>query len=576
MADPSEVVLRYSPEKWIEANERLGSASPARFVTLNYHPRDRSLPTPTPASEKVVASVGIRKPLQRLHNPSPHFFIREVSQSLQQLNEYGAVPGKPVETAEKDWYYDLANVGQHLRLLRETFKVIQSVRKKAMMGERADFKMLHDFRTSQTGSPVALDDDQYGVPKTEDEDETGLSSAAEVPPPPPPNRRGRPRKKQTRGRKPGPRQTADAPLARTRASRRLQDATLLPLLKERTFAAPAQPEVPEETATNPSLGPLHEPQSTFPILHLPPILPSQRFPGPGPYGYSMPVMPGYNYGSHMDAQAMHGHGHMGQVPTGGIGSHAENRPSNAPELGQAPPPGISPATPSLYPSQATSQAPLLRQPGLVDATGSSQPGHAAPNDSPLQIGLGANVDRNRMEQSANPSLQTAPPGFSGSHVDASRFHAPGGPTLPPLASPALQNSGSSPSQSPSIPAPKLPFKAPILHSNSPVLPSSYLPMSSMNHDQLSRPTSVPERTDSQFPDPDPAKSDDLRPLGQAGANVLRPASHGNAAVPGIRLPPIQWAATNSGYPPLNMIDPRGPASNMGAASPPENAKADQK
>lgn len=275
MTDPSEVVLRYTPEKWIEAQERLGSASPSRFVTLSYHPRDHMLSTPSPSREQ-NSTPRMRKHIQQANSTSTEYFVRPISESLERLANYGKNPDADVQVEERAWYHDLTNVGQRLRLLRETFKVIQLVRKKRMMGERADFKMLHEFRTSHTGSPLVLDDD--GHSRTEDEDETNASSAPELPPPPPPNRRGRPRRKQMRGRKPGlRRETADAPTTRTRASRRVQDPVLLSLLQEQTVVSkPATGE--EEDDRNLGYSSPPEASSTQTILHLPPILPSQRLP----------------------------------------------------------------------------------------------------------------------------------------------------------------------------------------------------------------------------------------------------------------------------------------------------------
>lgn len=290
--NPGSVVLRYSPEKWHERQNLLPqsllpqklplnsqlpvahrrridpSPSPSRFVTLSYQRR---------AARRKEKTQYIEKP------------IADSLRSLQRYEDLVAIPDRPeklrtkksvaeapkfdtkvyvshVQHAEKEWYHDLTNVAHRLRLLRDTFKVIQLVRKKRSMGERADFRSVHDFKTSRTGSPTILDDERS------EEDEDTVSSAVEIPTP---NRRGRPKKKQTRGRKPG--KKLETPAAPTRRSRRVGvissagDATgdsRTEQDEEGKSQEPQSSQPPEAQTT--------EEVTAEPILHLPPILPSQR------------------------------------------------------------------------------------------------------------------------------------------------------------------------------------------------------------------------------------------------------------------------------------------------------------
>lgn len=245
--DPAFVVLHYNTEKWAEQNSgekqnsghilnsghKLNSASPSKFVTFNYRPENLATPSPCRAPSK-----------RRPEAETTEFFEKPVADSLKYLAAYTALVEKePIVAVEKNWYHDLTNVAQRLLLLRDTFKVLQSVRKKRSMGEKADFRSVHDFRTSRTGSPTVLDDERHS-----DDDET--SSAPERPV----SRRGRPRKGQTRGRKPANPRKTETPTPRARPSRRA--------------AAVAAAAV---AVSSPS-----DAQTSDTILHLPPILPSQR------------------------------------------------------------------------------------------------------------------------------------------------------------------------------------------------------------------------------------------------------------------------------------------------------------
>lgn len=210
------VTLSYDPEKWAQAQSSPSPNSPARFVTLNYK-KETSSPTPVPLTttipmrsrtgtdnEELSVETPIPKSLQRLLN-----YTNEMSQA-------GANP----EAIDRQWYEDLTNVGQRLRLLRDTFKVLQAVRKKRALGERVDFRAMNDVRVSSTGSPSIL------------EDELGNGHDSDHVPAPAPtvSRRGRPRKRGIRGRKSmlsrGDRTPpVSATLVRSRTSRRLQEAT---------------------------------------------------------------------------------------------------------------------------------------------------------------------------------------------------------------------------------------------------------------------------------------------------------------------------------------------------------------
>ncbi|KAF7999005.1 hypothetical protein HF325_006537 [Metschnikowia pulcherrima] len=128
--DPGAVVIRYDPERWAEKEEE--ETSPSKMVLFNYT-------KPAPAQSRAsMLQVPRKRHLIPLSSTS---FERPIKESLENLSQYAEKRdlGQPVETAEKEWYEDLTNVAQRLKFLRDTFKVIQSVRKRKMMGERADF-----------------------------------------------------------------------------------------------------------------------------------------------------------------------------------------------------------------------------------------------------------------------------------------------------------------------------------------------------------------------------------------------------------------------------------------------------
>lgn len=236
------VTLRYNLDKWHEAQLNRGSDLsaqnlPSKMITLNY--RKELLSTPTPALSP--APWLFRKREEKARRPkydeNEPFLVRPVAESLAHLRNYESYidPDDPLQ-ADKNWYHDLTNVAQRLKLLRDTYKVLQAVRKKRAMGERVDFRTAHELK-SKTGLPVPLDDDRE---KNSEEDK---------PPPPPPARRGRPRKRGggVRGRKPGPRLRAAIPApgptaTRSRGRRREADKIEEKKMVSDLASTPAQSE----------------------------------------------------------------------------------------------------------------------------------------------------------------------------------------------------------------------------------------------------------------------------------------------------------------------------------------------
>lgn len=254
--DLSCVVLKYSPSKWTAADD----------LAMHKHPLQ-----PLPRKTHIVA-------LSDTYTEIP------IEQSLARMQNYAAeLDTASIYDVENNWYVDVTNVAQRLKVLRDAFKVIQSVRKKKMMGERADFRSLYDTKTARGGSPALSDDDANG--HTDDDDEN------RVPPPPPPTagRRGRPRKKRGRERKVGLTR-ADAnpvgrPPKRTRASRRLQEDPVVPEPRDEDPLMMSSVSTPEgggvasrEPSQEPFMASAAFPQSFYEpkLMHQPPILPSQR------------------------------------------------------------------------------------------------------------------------------------------------------------------------------------------------------------------------------------------------------------------------------------------------------------
>ncbi|GEQ67186.1 hypothetical protein JCM33374_g850 [Metschnikowia sp. JCM 33374] len=301
--DPGSVVLRYSPARWTEmgagdhgnhAHHDSHTDVPSKIVSFNY--------TKSPTS-----SQGRSAPLQHSPQPPPprkrHLvpltsssFERPVKESLENLSHYAhfmKMATKPVPEIEQDWYNDLTNVGQRLKFLRDTFKVVQSVRKRKMMGERADFRSLYDARLSRTGSPSLSDDEMRTNALSEDEDHASPRPAIPVAPA---NRRGRPPKRRGRERKAplgradsGPTPSVGRPPKRARASRRVLEApsspregrrsTRTPEVSAETTPGPTTRRRGRQPAVKPALAPPKSPEMEPqgpPLMHSPPILPSQR------------------------------------------------------------------------------------------------------------------------------------------------------------------------------------------------------------------------------------------------------------------------------------------------------------
>lgn len=194
------VTIRYNLDKWLETQLSRGSDLscqnlPSKMITLNYRKERLSTPTPFLSPVPWVSKKREERVRRPKHDENEPFLVRPVGESLERLRNYKLqTDSENTKVADQCWYVDLTNVAQRLRLLRDTYKVLQAVRKKRAMGERVDFRTAHELK-SKTGLPDPLDDD---LRKNNEE---------EKPPPPPPARRGRPRKRggAGRGRKPGPR-----------------------------------------------------------------------------------------------------------------------------------------------------------------------------------------------------------------------------------------------------------------------------------------------------------------------------------------------------------------------------------
>lgn len=239
--DPSAVVLRYSLEKWCEHT-----------------------------GLSLVSGLGPQKHSRRRHLVPllATSFERPVAESLHNMRNYSGEISGP----DLGWYHDITNVAQRLKFLRDTYKVIQSVRKKKMMGERADFRSLYDTKVGRPGLAAGSDDEHSNSARADD-DYTAKPPAAV------PARRGRPRKKRGRDRKsplgredagPGP----GRPPKRSRVSRRLQENERAPADRQAPSLT-ATPEPAQEQSRRLSFG-RPEPQGP-PLMHLPPILPTQKY-----------------------------------------------------------------------------------------------------------------------------------------------------------------------------------------------------------------------------------------------------------------------------------------------------------
>lgn len=218
--DPSLVTIRYSPAKWAQAHENGQQQDHPNYLapeTLKTGPR---------TSPKIPAAQYYtrRKHIQVL---SSLYFHKSTEDSIKSMNSYPMDLNKGFEefkNLETSWYGDLINVGQRLKLLRDAFKVIQTVRKKKALGLKVDFKPVYDTKTPRMGSPAHLDDEGHLINRTDDDDDFKVKEY------PPPTRRGRPRKKRGRERKPttGRGDLRAAQSSRTRLSRRQQERSSLP------------------------------------------------------------------------------------------------------------------------------------------------------------------------------------------------------------------------------------------------------------------------------------------------------------------------------------------------------------
>lgn len=297
--------------------DEINSGVPTKIVTFNYTKpgANASAQIEGGSSTKAISMAPRKRHLSPLSGVS---FERPVADSLRNLSQYQQMVKqgtKPVKEVEEDWYLDLTNVGQRLKFLRDTFKVIQSVRKRKMMGERADFRTVYDAHVSRTGSPSLLDDEGRN-PGLSDEDVPGLTRASPAPhvmTTPMMSRRGRPRKRRGRVRKSllgRDEMDVSAVTAKPlRTSRRIleNNTPLLPGNGSETMPGDSRETTPApgtrrrgrrrlmDTNTE-SVAPLLPPEEEIqgpPLMHLPPILPSQRLSlvkGIPPYRY-LPGLP---------------------------------------------------------------------------------------------------------------------------------------------------------------------------------------------------------------------------------------------------------------------------------------------
>lgn len=287
------VTIKYSPLKWAQMQNGTSLKLP-NDPGSKQNSRSNS---PTKSAQNLFYTR--RKHVQALSSLS---FIKPIEDSLQAMKNYqpnSENSSISFEVLEQNWYGDVTNVGQRLKLLRDTFKVIQTVRKKKAAGQKVDFKPVYDIRASQIGSPPHLDD-EGPRPKTEDEDEYRVKVY------PPPARRGRPRKRRGRERKVPVGSERSTPAPRGRPGRKPKDRSLLPLValsqRAERSTTPAQPshlgdssvvnfesDTPSPSpapgvvtsdasfalSSQPETSKVPEPQGP-PLMYLPPILPSQR------------------------------------------------------------------------------------------------------------------------------------------------------------------------------------------------------------------------------------------------------------------------------------------------------------
>ena len=301
--DEGVVTIKYSPVKWAQSLN--GNKSDIQSYAEN-----NTASTPASPSKNNYTQIYTRK--KQISPLSTQSFERPVQESINNMKNYAnasKLNSILFQVLEQSWYGDLLNVAQRLKLLRDAYKVIQTVRKKKALGLKVDFKPIFDTKCLRIDKPN-LDDESQQHNRTEDEYEDKVREY------PPPTRRGRPRKKHGRERKPlVGRSERVTPLARTRLGRRLKERSSLPLASTSVekskrgntsniastsgYLGPSSlqlrldPHAPTLTPTPNflssqlvlgllplinGLGPISnisEPQGP-PLMYLPPILPSQR------------------------------------------------------------------------------------------------------------------------------------------------------------------------------------------------------------------------------------------------------------------------------------------------------------
>lgn len=215
--DQGVVTIKYSPVKW--AQTICSEIKLDQGRTSNQNP---NIVTGSPSKSSQGQIYTRRKYLRPLSSLS---FQRKVEDSIHAMKNYAKtieLGKQSFDTIEQNWYGDLINVGQNLKLLRDAHKVVQTVRKKKALGLRVDFKPIFETKILRYGSPAHLDDEFLNAnPKIDDDDEQDKVKEY-----PPPARRGRPRKKRGRERKAPVGRPPNS--SRTRLARKQQECSPLP------------------------------------------------------------------------------------------------------------------------------------------------------------------------------------------------------------------------------------------------------------------------------------------------------------------------------------------------------------
>lgn len=340
--DQGVVTIKYSPVKWAQAMNGENKLDPNNSFSLS--PGQRSTSPSKGSHGHIYARRKYLRPLSSLS------FQKSVQESIVAMKNYAKDPELTTlstDTLEQNWYGDLLNVGQRLKLLRDAHKVVQTVRKKKAMGLRVDFKPIFETRSLRYGSPAHLDDESsHPSHRTEDDDDQDKVKEY-----PPPARRGRPRKKRGRERK--------VPLgrppnsSRTRLARKQQEHSPLPQAATPTRGEPesehslniassalalplslVKPEAnPLAFASSPIPGtnsPQSSDQTTIKIqrppgLSIPPIARVPEPQGP-PLMYLPPILPSQRL---QLVQGIPPYRHMREIEVGvDLGVSANNDPAN--------------------------------------------------------------------------------------------------------------------------------------------------------------------------------------------------------------------------------------------------------